>query len=184
MTFPIMLAPPPVVTQTAQTCWACAFESWSEANALLFNISNPYSAQQMIDLFARDPHLTYGHTARASTEGMMVLSALGIMDMRGYVSRRVRLSMLADALDSGYVYLVYLRVGHPAHAVVLYGVDASNLYVMDPMPDAGLVTLPANYLLTLPHGRIVIGKPLLGDLVRGLEDARATLSSALVGARR
>ena len=184
MTFPIMLEPPPVVTQTAQTCWACAFESWSAANARLFNTSNPYTAQQVIDLFARDPHLTYGHTARASAEGIMVLSALGIMDMRGYVSRRVHLDMLATALDSGYVYLVYFRVGHPAHAVVLYGVDAGNLYVMDPMPDAGLVALPANHLLTLPHGRIVIGRPLLGDLIRSTSSAVASLSSALSGARR
>lgn len=183
MTIPIMLAPPPVVTQTAQTCWACAFESWSEANARLFNTPNSITAQQMIDLFARDPHLTYGHTARASAEGMMVLSALGIMDMRGYATRHVRLSMLADALDSGYVYMVYFRVGHPAHAVVLYGVDRSNLFVMDPMPGAGLVTLPANHLLTLPHGRVVLGRPLLGDLIRGTSTSVSSLSSALAGAR-
>lgn len=183
MAIPIMLAPPPVVTQTAQTCWACAFESWSAANARLFNLSSTVTAQQMIDLFARDPRLTYGHTARASAEGMMVLSALGIMDMRGYVSRHVRPELLAAALDSGYVYLVYFRVRHPAHAVVLYGVDANNLYVMDPMPGAGLVVLPASHLMRLPHGRVVIGKALLGDLMRGSSAALTSLSSSLAGAR-
>lgn len=40
MTIPTTLAPPPVVTQTAQTCWACSFESWAEANAQLFGTTN------------------------------------------------------------------------------------------------------------------------------------------------
>lgn len=183
MAIPLVHPEPPVVTQTAQTCWACAFESWSRANAALFGTSSGMTARELIDLFRRDPGLTYGHTARASVDGIRVLSALGLMELRGYRTSQLRLEMIGAALESGYIYLIYFRVGRPAHAVVLYGADTTNLHVMDPMPQAGLVDLPANHLLTLPRGRAVFGLPLVGDLLRATSGAaRPSLASALAGA--
>ena len=183
MTIPIVHPDPPVVTQTAQTCWACAYESWSRANAAMFGTSSGMTARDLIDLFRRDPRLTFGSTDRASADGIRALSALGLMDMRGYPTSRLRLETLGQALDSGYIYLIYFRVGRPAHAVVLYGADSTNLHVMDPMPGAGLVRLAANHLLTLPRGRAVLGRPMIGDVLRAVGSPRHALSGAVDGAR-
>lgn len=182
MAIPLVHPAPPVVTQTAQTCWACAFESWSRANNEMFGTSGGPTARDLIDLFRRNPRLNHGHTDRASTEGMRVLSALGLMDMRGFHTSRLHLETLGAALERGYVYLVYFREGHPAHAVVLYGADSSNLMVMDPMPNAGLIQLRASHLLKLPRGRAVLGMPLLGDLLRQPAGG-PSLAQALQGAR-
>lgn len=46
MSVPFMLDPPPVVSQTAQTYWAAAYESWDRANGN----ESCRSSQQMIEL--------------------------------------------------------------------------------------------------------------------------------------
>lgn len=176
MTIPTMLAPPPVVTQTAQTCWACSFESWAEANAQLFGTTNNWSAQRLIELFNGSRGLTY-RTGRATTDGIMLMAGLGFMTLTPFNARRVHAEVLARALEQGYVYLVYFRVGRPAHAVVLYGVDTESIFLMDPMPNCGLITRPCNYLTTLHNGRVLLGIPLLGELTRGVSAALMPLLS-------
>lgn len=176
MTIPIMLAPPPVVSQTAQTCWACSFESWAEANSQLLGITNTLSSQRLIELFDGNRRLTRS-SGRATPDGIMVMASLGFMDLVTYRARRVHAEVLARALDQGYVYLIYFRDGHPAHAVVLYGVDTESVYLMDPMPDRGLITRPRNFLTTLHNGHVVLGLPMLGDIIRGVSGALAPLLS-------
>ena len=41
-----------------------------------------------------------------------------------------------------------------------------------------VMLLPANHLLTLPQGRVVIGKPMLGELIRGTSSALSSLPTA------
>ena len=176
MTIPLMLDPPRVVTQSAQTCWAAAFESWSEATTRAAGAGNPISSERLIEMFGRDRHLTRA-SGRATADGIMVMAAMGLMRTVAFRSRRVTIDVLGRALEQGYVYLIYFRVGHPAHAVVLYGVDAGAIYVMDPWPGRGLTTLPANYFATLSNGRVVMGFPMLGDLASGVSAALAPLLS-------
>ncbi len=176
MTIPNMLADPPVVTQTAQTCWAAAFESWAEANATLHGVTNTMSSQRLIELFGDDSHLTQP-TGRATPDGIMLMAAMGMMRLVPLRPRRISIGVLGRALDLGYVYLIYFRVGHPAHASVLYGVAAQNIYVMDPMPGRGLITLAPNYFLTLGNAHVLLGFSMLLDLSRSVSASLAPLLS-------
>ncbi len=176
MTLPIMLDPPPVVAQTAQTCWAAAFESWADATARLQGTTNNLSSRRLIEMFDGNRHLTY-RTGRATPDGIMLMAGMGLMSLVPLRARRVSIEVLGRALDQGYVYLIYFRVHHPAHAVVLYGVDQQNIYVMDPMPDRGLMTLPPNYFLTLSDGQVLLGFSMVGELNRSLAASLAPLLS-------
>lgn len=176
MTIPIMLAEPPVIVQTAQTCWATAFESWAEANASLSGTPNTLSRHRLIELFEGDRRLTMA-SGRATTDGIMLMAGLGLMNLIPFNARRVSIELLARALDRGYVYLIYFRTGHPAHAVVLYGVDTQWIHVMDPMPGRGLVTLDPTYFATLRHGQVLLGFSMSLELSRGVSAALMPLMS-------
>lgn len=176
MTVPLMLDPPPVVTQTEQTCWAASFESWARACEARDGVASTITAERLIELFEGSRGLTSA-SGRATTDGIMLMAGMGLMHLVPFNARRVSIEVLGRALERGYIYLVYFRVGHPAHAVVLYGVDAQWIHVMDPWPGRGLIQLPANHFLTLRHGRVLLGFPLLGDLTRGLSTSLAPLLS-------
>jgi hypothetical protein len=178
MTIPNMLAEPPVVIQTGHTCWAAAFESWADANASLVGTTNTTSSQRMIDLFgAPDGGLTLP-SGRATPDGIMLMAGLGMMHLVPLRPRRITIEVLGRALNHGYLYVIYFRVRRPAHAIVVYGVEAGNIYAMDPMPGQGLVTLAPNFFLTLEASQLLLGFSLMVDLRRGLDMALAPLLSA------
>jgi hypothetical protein len=143
MAVPFTLEPPPVVIQTAQTCWAAAFESWADANARLSGVRNTIGHQQLIAWFADDRSMTY-ESGRATPNGMMVMAGLGLMHLVPFEATYITIERLGVLLEAGYLYLTYFRnPGAPAHAVVCYGVDERNILVMDPWPGRGLTTRPA-----------------------------------------
>jgi hypothetical protein len=170
MAVPLIHPPPPVVTQTAQTCWACACESWLEANERFTGLDNTIGRHDLIRWLGSGEGLVYEderRRGRATPEGMTVMAGIGLMQLTPYRARRVSVDRLGRELEKGYLYLTYFsRPGRAAHAVVCYGVDGSNIYVMDPMPGAGLGTREASYFLQMPSGRVVIGTPMMIDLVR------------------
>jgi hypothetical protein len=176
MSVPIMLDPPPVVTQTAQTCWAAAFESWSAAIAQLTGLpSERAGAQQLIDWFERG-HGLVRPDGRATHRGIGLVAGIGLMDLQRRPARQVTVNVLGSALEHGHLYISYFsRPGRAAHAVVCYGVDAQSIHVMDPMPGAGLTAWPAAYFLHWPQGWAVIGTSLVLDLTRGAQRSIAQL---------
>ena len=176
MSIPNMLAEPPVVVQTAQTCWAAAFESWADATATLQGTTNTLTSQRLIDLFGGDSQLTQP-TGRATPDGIMLMAGMGLMQLFPFRPSRLTIALLGRALDLGYVYVIYFRVGHPAHAIVLYGVDARSIYVMDPMPGRGLITLAPNYFMTLSDARVLLGFSLGLALSRSVSASLAPLLS-------
>jgi Papain-like cysteine protease AvrRpt2 len=175
MTVPIMYSAPRVVTQTAETCWAQAFESWHDANAELFDSPPcPFDAQRLIDIFNSEG-LLY-RNLRARPQGMTLMAGIGFMRLQPYHAPYVSIRVLGYFLQDGYLYLAYWsRAGRAAHAVVCYGVDSQNIYLMDPMPGAGLITVAPSYFMQMRHGIVVIGTTWLGDLTRGVRDALAPL---------
>ena len=175
MAVPIMLDPPPVIVQTAQTCWAAAFESWHEANAGLSGTSPTIGRHQLIEWFESGEGLTY-ESGRATPNGMMLMAGLGLMSMYPFDATYITIERLGTLLESGYIYLTYFReAGAPAHAVVCYGVDAEHIYLMDPYPGRGLIERPANYFLTMQQGHVVVGLPLGVALSRRVGEAVESL---------
>ncbi len=100
MAIPNMLAPPPIVTQTAQTCWAAAFESWAEANATLHGVTNTLSSQRLIDLFGGNSQLTQS-TGRATPDGIMLMAGMGMMRLVPLRPRRISLRCSVVRWTSG-----------------------------------------------------------------------------------
>jgi hypothetical protein len=167
-----MLEVPPIVTQTRETCWAAGFESWSRAIQRETGSSvDPPGAQQVIEWFEDGRNLMFD-SGRATQHGMMLMAGLGLMQLRAYRARRTDIALLGLELEKGHLYLSYFsRPGRAAHVVVCYGVDTQAIYVMDPMPDAGLITLPPNYFLPWHAGWVVVGTSLLLDLHRSLQSS-------------
>jgi hypothetical protein len=168
MAFPIYLDRPPVVTQTAQTCWAAAFESWADANAQLTGTDNQVGRQLLINWFESGNGLTF-ESGRATPQGMSLMAGLGFMRMLAFRAANVTTRLLGRLLEEGYLYVVYFRrPGTPAHAVVCYGVDDKGIYVMDPMPGRGLEAREGNFFMTMSEGSVVIGLPMLVGLSRSI----------------
>jgi hypothetical protein len=186
MSVPFMLDPPPVVHQTAQTCWAASYESWNRANGN----ENSRSSSQMIRMLesmngsGQDPMTTAA--GRATPEGIDFIASIGLIQFLTPSPSSVTTAVLGELLHAGYLYLVYYRApGAPAHAVVCYGVDQQYIHVMDPMPDRGLYQQPANFFLTMSQGRVMIGLSMLNLLgmnidrsLSGLRQQAGSLSAA------
>ncbi len=165
MAVPLLLDPPPVITQSAQSCWAAAFESWAEANERVTGIANNIGQRQLIEWFEGNPDLTT-EAGRATPQGITLMAGLGLMRLIPFRSPSITLRVLGALLEHGYLYISYFRrPGAPAHAVVCYGVDTDGIYLMDPWPGRGLITREANYFQTMNEGSLVIGFSMVGDFL-------------------
>ena len=188
MSVPFMLEPPPVVQQSAETCWAASYESWNRANGN----ENSRSASQMVRLLESmnqdglDPMTT--RAGRATPKGIDFLANIGLIQFLTPGPTSVTTAVLGGLLQAGYLYLAYFHApGAPAHAVVCYGVDQQYIHVMDPMPGRGLYQQPANFFLTMSQGRVLIGLSMINLLgmnidrsLAGLRQQAGGLSSAEV----
>lgn len=159
MALPLILSQPNVVLQTAQmTCWAAAFNSWAQATG----IRNPQSEAQLVHLF-RDVNNALNGDNSATEAGIRTMNSLGRMSSQAVRGSRLTASFLESQLVNGHIYLAFRPLNNttPAgHVIVVYGVEALLVRVMDPA--AGISTLPLSFLLSRSHA--VVGVP--NELVR------------------
>lgn len=180
MTLPTVLDSPREITQSPRTCWAAAFESWTDATATLNGAHNSHTMNQLIYDFDRW-HMT--RNDRLTNHGTRLLASLGLMKVQEYSPRRLTVQRIGTLLvEHGYLYLLVFgesaNGGRAGHAVVCYGATSEKIHVMDPLPGRGLWELPAANFLQSGDVRLFVGTSLVTTLNRDVTAAVNRLQGA------
>lgn len=176
MAIPLILDRPVVVSQTAQmTCWAAAFNSWAQVTGLR---GAPNEAG-LVQLFSGVQNALFADNS-ASERGIRIINQFGFMNSRAISGARLTPQLLERLLQVGHIYLAYTPLSNNVsngHVVVVYGVEAQQVRVMNPDPRIGISTLPFSFLLS--RRRSIVGVP--NGIVRAYSSPNRSAFGGMTG---
>ena len=105
-----VLSRPPRIVQEPNQCWSAAYDCWSRANQLEFNVNSAGDGHQLANWFAQAGHNFTFRSGSATKSGREFIFNIGLMRTLKRNGSQISEQLLNRLLTDGYIYTVLITL--------------------------------------------------------------------------